>query len=154
MDRSVFIQIISENEGIINKVVSFYASKQYSPEDLYQEIVLNLWRSYPDFRGDSKVSTWIYRIALNTCITYYRKKSKTPKTIELYVEIPDIVKNDDIRELYRLISMLSKIDKALILLWLEDKSYKEIAEITGLSTTNVGTKLSRIKEQLKSMSNS
>jgi len=148
-----FITMIQQNEGIIYKVASFYASEDQPISDLYQEVVLNLWKAFPSFRGESKLSTWIYRIALNTCVTFFRRTKNSPTYVDITMDIPDIQDNsDDIKELYRLIGMLGKIERALVLLYLDEKSYKEIADITGLTVTNVATKLSRIKEKLKQMS--
>lgn len=148
-----FVKMIQDNEGIIYKVASFYANTEYPIGDLYQEIVLNLWKSYTSFRGDSKFSTWIYRIALNTCISFFRRRKVAVNYVDVQIEVPDHVdNNEDILELYKLINRLGKIEKALVLLYLEDKSYKEIAEITGLTITNVATRISRIKQKLKEMS--
>lgn len=148
-----FVRMIQENEGIIYKVASFYTSDEYPIGDLYQEIVLNLWKSYDSFRGESKYSTWIYRIALNTCITFLRKRKAAVSYTDIQIDVPDYSENNDkIQELYKLINRLEKIEKALVLLYLEDKSYKEISEITGLTVTNVATRLNRIKQKLKEMS--
>lgn len=149
-----FLEMVKLNERIIYKVVSFYADDNQNINDLYQEVVLHLWKAYNSFRGESKVSTWIYRIALNTCITYYRRSKKHSGLTIINTDIPDIPeKNEDIAELYRLINRLGKIERALVLLYLDEKSYKEIADISGLTVTNVATKISRIKEKLKNMSN-
>ncbi|MDR2955432.1 MAG: sigma-70 family RNA polymerase sigma factor [Prevotella sp.] len=148
-----FLEMIRQNEGVIYKVASFYADKEQPLGDLYQEVVLNLWKAFPSFRGESKYSTWIYRIALNTCVSFYRRR-KNISYVDISMDIPDTVENNEqIQELYRLIGRLGKIERALVLLYLDDKSYKEIAEITDLSVTNVATKLSRIKDKLKKMSN-
>lgn len=148
-----FLETIQANEGIIYKVASFYASTENPIVDLYQEIVLNIWKAFPSFREESKYSTWIYRIALNTCISFFRRKRISVNYIDIPLEIPDHDEaNDDIQELYKLINRLGKIEKALVLLYLEDKSYKEIAEITGLTVTNVATRLNRTKQKLKQMS--
>lgn len=149
-----FIEMIQQYEGIIYKVASFYTDSDQPIGDLYQEVVINLWKAYPSFRGDSKHSTWIYRIALNTCVSFYRRRKKDIVYIDIPVDIPEeIDNNEEIRELYSLINRLGKIERALVLLYLDDKSYKEIAEITGLTVTNVATKLSRIKDKLKQMTN-
>lgn len=148
-----FVEMIQQNEGIIYKVASFYVTREYPIHDLRQEIILNLWKSFPSFRGDSKLSTWIYRIALNTCISFIRRKRIDLSFTDIQIELPDISETkDDIQLLYKLINNLGKIEKALILLYLEDKSYKEIAEITGLTVTNVATSLSRAKQKMKEMS--
>lgn len=149
-----FMNMIKLHERIIYKVVSFYADIDQSTNDLYQEVILNLWKAYPSFRGESKVSTWIYRIALNTCITFFRRNKRKPNHTDLVgdiAEMPD--NNDEIAELYNLINRLGKIEKALVLLYLDEKPYKEIAEITGMTVTNISTKINRIKEKLKRMSN-
>lgn len=150
-----FISLIQQNEGIIFKVASFYADIENPIGDMYQEIVLNLWKGYPSFRGESKYSTWIYRIALNTCVSFFRRKKVKPEYVENLPDIKDITNNKDeqIKELYRLINKLGKIERALVLLYLDDKPYKEISEITGISLTNVSTRISRIKEKLRQMSN-
>lgn len=149
-----FMDMIKLHERIIYKVVSFYVDIDQSINDLYQEVILNLWKAYPSFRGDSKPSTWIYRIALNTCITFFRRSKRKPTYIDLIADIPDTPdNNEEITELYKLINRLGKIERALVLLYLDEKSYKEISEITGLTVTNVSTKIGRIKEKLKKMSN-
>ena len=149
-----FMDMVRHNERIIYKVVSFYADIDQSVSDLYQEVVLNLWKAYPSFRGESKVSTWIYRISLNTCITFFRRSKRSISYTDLVIDISDIPDEDDnIKELDRLINKLGKIEKALVLLYLDEKPYREIAEITGLTVTNVATKLNRIKDKLKKMSN-
>jgi RNA polymerase sigma-70 factor (ECF subfamily) len=149
-----FLEMIRRNEGIIFKVTSFYADKEHPIGDLYQEVVLNLWKGFPSFRGESKYSTWIYRIALNTCVSFYRRSKRDISYVDISMDIPDTADNNEqIQELYLLINRLGKIERALVLLYLDDKPYKEIAEITGLSVTNVATKLSRIKDKLKQMSN-
>lgn len=146
--------MIREHNGIIYKVASIYADKENVLDDLYQEVVLNLWKSFPTFRNESAYSTWIYRVALNTCISFYRKSSRKPMYVELS---PDLrVATDDnsfyVNELYALINQLNKLERALIFLYLEDRPYKEIADILGITPTNVSTKINRIKEKLKKMS--
>lgn len=148
-----FVEMIQQNEGIIYKVASFYLTTEYPIDDLRQEIILNLWKSFSSFRGESKRSTWIYRIALNTCISFVRRKRVDLSFTDIQIDLPDISEGkEDIQLLYRLINNLGKIEKAMILLYLEDKSYKEIAEITGLTVTNVATSLSRAKQKMKEMS--
>jgi len=148
-----FLDMVKQHDAIIFKVASFYTDHDNPIGDLYQEVILNLWKGYPSFRGDSKPSTWIYRIAINTCVTFFRRNKNKPVYVDIKEDIPSFEdNNDDIKELYKLINRLEKIERALVLLYLDDKPYKEIAEITGLSTTNVATKLSRIKEKLKKMS--
>ena len=155
--EDAFIDLMHKNERIIYKVCSFYVSEQSPMEDLYQEVVLNLWKSYPKFRNESQISTWIYRVALNTCITDLRQNLKFKSHIPLppSFEIPFESENmeSELKELYSLIYRLNKVERSLILLWLEEKSYQEISDITGLNVSNVGVKLKRAKEKLIKMSN-
>jgi RNA polymerase sigma-70 factor (ECF subfamily) len=153
-----FIKMIQNHERIIYKVCSFYASENFPMEDLYQETVYHLWKSFPKFQYESSLSTWMYRVALNSCISVVRKESRHQQTAPLSFLTEDIAcepdsEEEDLRELYRLIQQLKALDRAIILLWLEEKSYQEIADITGLTLSNVATKLKRIKESLKNMSN-
>lgn len=142
---------------MIYKVCYIYSKDKDNLNDLYQESVLNLWRSYPRFRNECKVSTWIYKITLNTCVSFYRRFSNH-LNLCLYRQTLNLITENEselsaIQELYNLINYLNAIEKALILLYLEEKSYQEIAIITGLSVTNVGTKLNRIKDKLKRLFN-
>lgn len=151
-----FMAVIREYDRVIYKVCYMYTSPNAPLSDLYQDVVLNLWRAYTKFRKECKISTWIYRIALNTCISFIRKEKNVPELISLTHQIDWITERKDpqnemIRQLYRMINQLGQLDKSIILLYLEEKSYEEIAEITGLSITNVATKLNRIKEKLRKM---
>ncbi len=149
-----FVQMIQRHSRIIYKTASFYVDQTQSMDDLYQETVLNLWKAFPNFRNESSFSTWIYKIALNTCISFFRRKKTQPIYLGIVPEIPDEPDDKELmNELYASINRLGKLERALVLLYLEDKSYKEISEITGLSVTNVATKLSRIKRKLTEMSN-
>ena len=150
-----FLDMVRQYNRIIYKVSSFYIDDKTGLEDMYQEIVLNLWKSYPSFRGESVHSTWIYRVALNTCVSYYRKEKIRPSFVDMtnVVEEDDSEQTDVVKELYVLINRLGKMERALVLLYLEDRPQKEIAEIMGISVTNVSTKMARIKEKLKQMSN-
>ena len=161
MDKSEleksFIGMIKQNERVIYKVCSFYASDEEPLSDLYQDVVCNLWISYPKFRGECSISTWIYRIALNTCISDLRRNAKLRQNVPLSFSEQIIFEQDtksiEIQELYSLIYKLNKIERSIILLWLEEKSYQEIADITGFSVANVATRLKRTKEKLKNISN-
>lgn len=153
-----FIRIIQDNERVIYKVCLFYVSEAFPLADLYQEVVQNLWIGYPKFRNESSISTWIYRIAINTCISGIRKDNKRPKgnvpvaSLSEWLVEPESL-TDEIKEMYRMINKLKTLEKTIVLLWLEDKTYQEIAEITGITLSNVATKLKRAKQQLKEMSN-
>ncbi|GAK37002.1 RNA polymerase sigma factor YlaC [bioreactor metagenome] len=155
-----FLSVIKEYERVIYKVCYLYTSRNATLNDLYQDVVLNLWRAYPKFRGECKISTWIYRIALNTCISFIRKEKNVPEIVTLTpYESEWMTEEQDsfqlmLKELYYLIGQLGQLDKSIILLYLEEKSYEEISEITGLTVTNVATKLNRIKEKLRKMKKS
>ncbi len=152
-----FVTLIELHKGIIYKICYMYSSGDYELNDLYQEVIVNLWKAFPNFRNECKFSTWIYRIGLNVCISCYRKTKFRPEVVPLSMEF-DIYDNEEdttalLNEMYRLISRLNPMEKALILLWLEEKSYQEISDITGIKKGNVAVKLNRIKEKLKLMSN-
>ncbi|AVM52140.1 RNA polymerase sigma-70 factor (ECF subfamily) [Bacteroides zoogleoformans] len=150
-----FVSMVKEYERVIYKVCYIYTTPNATLNDLYQEVVLNLWKAFPKFRKECKISTWIYRIALNTCISFIRKEKNIPEIVSLTYEVDRVEESDEtqemLRQLYRMINRLGQLEKSIILLYLEDKSYEEIAEITGLTVTNVATKLSRIKEKLRKM---
>lgn len=148
-----FIELIRQNERVIYKVCSFYASPQAPADDLYQETVVNLWRAWPRFRAEAAVSTWIYRVALNTCISYMRREKKHPRGVPVpdVPEPPDDGGDERLATLYRLIGMLNKMDKAVVLLYLEGSSNAEIATITGLSPGNVAVRLTRIRDKMKTL---
>jgi len=152
-----FLETIHENQNIIYKVCRMYRDSKEDQEDLFQEIVYQLWKSYPSFRGESKVSSWIYRIALNVSIAVYRKEKPI---IDNYEDFPENIhpleespESENEERLFSALRILNNAEKALISLYLEDFNYKEIAEITGLSESNVGVKLNRIKSKLKILIN-
>lgn len=151
-----FLSVIRQYERVIYKVCYLYTSPNAPLSDLYQDVILNIWRAFPKFRKECKVSTWIYRIALNTCISFIRKEKNVPEIVSLTREADWLTEEHDpihemLKQLYQMINQLGQLDKSIILLYLEDKSYEEIGEITGLTVTNVATKLSRIKDKLKKM---
>jgi RNA polymerase sigma-70 factor, ECF subfamily len=147
-----FVDKIQKHQGILHKICFVYSNSNADKEDLYQEIVLQLWKSYPLFRQEAKFSTWMYRVALNTAITLNKKTAifenyKTELSDE-YANAEVIDYSEDTKILYKAISKLSKIEKAIIMLWLEEKKYSEIAEILGISEKNVSVKLVRSKKKL------
>jgi RNA polymerase sigma-70 factor, ECF subfamily len=155
-----FLQIITDNQGIIHKVCSIYCDLEEDRRDLFQEIIAQLWKSYPSFRSESKFSTWMYRVALNTAITSFKKDKRQPdrsgisfETLHLADEIYDTRTEDQIKMLHRAVSQLTGVEKSIILLFLEDKKYEEIAEITGITQNYVRVKMNRIKKKLKSLMN-
>lgn len=148
---------MEQHKQIIYKVCFMYASDDETVNDLFQEVTLNLWKSFSRFRGDSKVTTWVYRIAVNTCISWLRVSGKRIKTVPLTFSMTELLSDEqekeNLRELYALINRLGKLERALILLWLEERSYEEIAKILDISVSNVGVRINRIKAKLVSMSN-
>jgi RNA polymerase sigma factor (sigma-70 family) len=155
-DKEKFVQLIQNNKGIIYKICNSYCSNKNDRDDLAQEIVYNLWKSYSGFNPALKFSTWMYRIALNVAISFYRKETSTgarvafSESLVLFEENANADTEANLTLLMKFISELKEIDRSIMLLYLDDKSYKEIAEITGISESNVATKISRIKDKLKS----
>lgn len=154
-----FTTVIKENAGLIFKVTTLYTNNIEDRNDLYQEIVYQLWKSFSSFREQSKISTWLYRVALNTSIYFLKKDKRKPFTVPIdmaaqkFTDEFDATETKQLKTLYEHIHQLNLLEKGIILLYLEGKSHEEIAAITELSKTNVGTKLSRIKEKLKSQIN-
>ncbi len=152
--KEEFVRIIKENEGLIYKIVRVYASGREEEEDLYQEIIYQLWKSFPSFRNEAKITTWMYRIALNTSIAHLIKEKKRGYRISINEHIlnmpdtDDTLKNERIESMYMQIKKLNPIEKGIILLHLEGNNYNEIANITGFTSTNIGTRLGRIKQKL------
>lgn len=152
MEQTAFLKIISDHQKIIHKVCRMYRNTDEDRKDLFQEIVFQLWRSYPGFKAESKVSSWMYRIALNTAISVFRK----PGPVIDYTEnLPDYSENevgqDQEEAMFAALKKLSESERALIALFLEDYSYQEIAAITGITENYVGVKINRIKEKLKTI---
>lgn len=150
-----FLDMVRAYERVIYKVCYLYTTPRATLNDLYQDVVLNLWKAFPKFRHECKMSTWVYRIALNTCISFIRKEKNIPEIVTLTQEADRSEEEDEteamLRQLYRMINRLGELDKSITLLYLEEKSYEEIAEITGLTVTNVASRLNRIKEKLRKM---
>jgi RNA polymerase sigma-70 factor, ECF subfamily len=150
-----FIDVIENNKKLIYKVSHLYCDSVIDKKDLFQDIISNLWIAYPNFQNKSKISTWIYRISLNTAITWFRDYTRQSKRIEYTDLVPHLIDETDSTidelydQLYSAINALGKIDKAIILLMLDEYSYDEIAEIIGITKTNVATKISRIKLKLR-----
>ena len=156
--KEQFSSLITSNEGLILKVCNMYCNSKEDREDLFQDIVLQLWRAYPTFRGDAKVSTWMYRIAINNAITRLRKETKREKFTDLNNEALNVRAEETVIDekaaiMYEAIKKLTEVERALSMLYLENCSYKEIAEVLGLSETNVGFKLNKLKSKLKSLVN-
>lgn len=156
----VFVTELQNNQNIVHKVCSLYTNDRDAHNDLFQEITIQLWKAYPKFRGDSKFSTWMYRVALNTAITLYRKSKRKVNT-QNYDSIIYKIKADEYDEtqelqlklMYTAVKQLGDIDKALVFLYLEDKNYTEISETLGISEVNARVKMNRIKTKLKTILN-
>ncbi len=152
-----FSDLINEHQGLIIKVSRLYTNSLEDEEDLFQEIVLQLWRSYDTFKGQSKISTWMYRVALNTAITLFRKKSKSPKTDEIqdfhhaHLDEKDDEKEQQVALLYKVIKLLPKVERAIVMMYLDDLPYRDISENLGISEVNARVKMNRLKKTLKEL---
>lgn len=152
-----FAQLIKSNQGLIIKVSRLYTNTLEDEQDLFQEIVLQLWRSYDSYKGDSKISTWMYRVALNTAITIFRKKTKSIATNELQdLQNEKLMETNEEQEekislLYKVIKMLPNIERAIVTMYLDDLPYKEIAENIGISEVNARVKMNRLKKTIKEL---
>lgn len=157
-DQNEFIRLIQQHTGMMHKVCNVYCHNESDRQDLFQEIVIQLWKSFPRFRGEAKFSTWLYRIALNTAISDLRRQKKNIATTDpgkLPAEVEDISyyhqREERLQQLHLAISQLTEIEKAVIMLYLEDKSYDEMEEILGIPQNNLRVKVNRIKEKLRKL---
>ena len=155
-----FVELLEKHQNIVHKVCRIYTNNQDAHNDLFQEITIQLWKAYPKFRGDSKFSTWMYRVGLNTAITLYRKNKRSIATqgfdaveFRLTNEEYDDTEEQQLKILYQAVHELNDIEKALVFLYLEDKNYKDISETLGISEVNARVKMNRIKTKLKTILN-
>ncbi|AEE20262.1 RNA polymerase sigma factor [Dokdonia sp. 4H-3-7-5] len=163
MDKTVednFVNLLEENQNIVHKICRLYTNNRDQHNDLFQEITIQLWRAFPKFRGDSKFSTWMYRVGLNTAITLYRKSKRTVQTqdfdsvmFRISSEEYDDTVEQQLKLMYSAVKELNDIDKALVFLYLEDKNYSEISETLGISEVNARVKMNRVKKKLKKILN-
>ena len=148
-----FTQLVRENKSTIYTVCYMFSQDEEEVNDLFQETLINMWKGIDSFREESKISTWIYRVALNTCLLQERKKKKEVKKVPLTMDVNFFQDEDanaaQVRMLHQRIGKLGLVDRALVMMWLEGMSYDEIGTVMGISAQNVGVKLYRIKEQLK-----
>jgi RNA polymerase sigma-70 factor (ECF subfamily) len=156
--ESQFIEMFKTHQGIVHKVCGMYRHDPDDKKDLFQEIVIQLWRAFPKFRQESKISTWIYQIALNVAISDFRKESRRPQKVELSENILNIsdenydnTTDEKLKILHHAIAQLSEIEKAIVMLYFEEKDNEEIAEIVGITQNNVRVKMTRIREKLRTM---
>ena len=155
-----FTELLYQNQGIVHKICSLYFNNRAEKEDYKQELIIQLWKAFPSFSNQSKFSTWMYRVCLNAAIDILRKEKAQPKFVKFdnhrieATSEPNSGKNENKEKLYQAINKLTDIDKAIITLYLDEFSYKDIAEIIGISETNAGVKINRIKSLiLKSIGN-
>ncbi|MDT0689058.1 sigma-70 family RNA polymerase sigma factor [Salegentibacter sp. F188] len=163
MDKDLehqFVTNLEKHQNIAHKICRIYTNDQASHNDLFQEITIQLWKAYPKFRGDAKFSTWMYRVALNTAITLYRKKKRGIQTqdyatvhFKIKAEEYDDEAEQQIKLMYDAIKELNDIEKALVFLYLEDKNYREISETLGISEVNARVKMNRVKTKLRTILN-
>ncbi len=150
-----FIRVVKKNNGLIFKVATLYTNTLQDREDLVQEIIFQVWKSFDTFNEQSKISTWMYRVAMNTAIYSFKSSKRQVNTIpidleaEQFAEVMEKSEEERIKMLYEQIHTLSVLEKGIILLYLEGKNHQEIASIIGITTSNVGTRISRIREKLK-----
>ncbi len=151
---SEFERTIKENAGVLHKLCRVYTYNADEYEELFQEMLVQIWRSTKNFRGEAKISTWIYQICINTALGFRSKLARSKKRFEpldgkIFVQpAPDNAKDERLQKLYAAIRELKPIDRAIVSLYLDDKSYEETAQILGISKTNVATRLMRLKKQL------
>lgn len=149
-----FAQLVKEQKSTIYTVCYMFSNDQDEVNDLFQEVLVNLWKSFPTFEGRSDVRTWVYRVALNVCVSLDRKKKRrntVPLTMDINPYEDDNANSKQMEMLRKRINRLGPFDRAIIMLWLENMSYDEIAAVVGISVKNVSVRLYRIKEELKKM---
>lgn len=163
MDKELehqFVKNLEKHQNIAHKICRIYTNDQDSHNDLFQEITIQLWKAYPKFRGEAKFSTWMYRVALNTAITLYRKKKRSIKTqdfdtvdFKIKAEEYDDETEQQLKVMYSALQELNDIEKALVFLYLEDKNYRDISETLGITEVNARVKMNRVKTKLKNILN-
>lgn len=151
--KNDFEKIIRENAAILHKLCRVYTNDDSEYEELFQEMMIRIWQSLDSFRGESQLSTWLYRISINTALSFRAKWNKSKRFVPLEADYPSNFKfedetNEDLKRLYAAIKELKPVDRAIVSLYLDEKSYEETAQILGISKTNVATKLMRLKQKL------
>ncbi|MFZ4862349.1 RNA polymerase sigma factor [Sphingobacterium sp. Mn56C] len=155
-----FVHLLEDNQNILHKICKLYTADMDSHKDLFQEMVIQLWKAYPSFKGESKFTTWAYRVALNTAISLYRGSKRKITTVDwdnslqnIRYEEYDTQQEEQLKSLYAAVRRLNDIEKALVYMYLEDKEYTEIAETLGISEVNARVKMNRIKNKLRTLIN-
>lgn len=153
MDQPAFLDTIQQHQGILHKLCRLYRDTREDREDLFQEMIYQLWKSYSSFEGHARISTWIYRIALNTALATFRRKQPRITYTDQLPEMPGSSPGatEQQEQLFAALKQLSDAEKAIIALYLEDMSYQEIADIIGIDENYVGVKLNRIKSKIKNI---
>ena len=153
-----FVELVEANQGIVHKVCRMYADTEAERQDLFQEILLQLWRAYPKFRGEARFTTWMYRVSLNTAVTQFRRKKRRPEGSPLSEEIrqladqpADTETEEQLQLLRTAIDQLSQVERAIVMLYLEEKPTEEIAEIVGITANYVRVKMNRIRIKLRKL---
>lgn len=153
-----FVNLLEENQNILHKICKLYASDMESHKDLFQEMVIQLWKAYPTFKGDAKFTTWAYRVALNTAISLFRSRKRKISTVDWDNSLQNIkydeydpTQEEQLNQMYAAVRQLNDIEKALIYMYLEEKDYTEIAETLGISEVNARVKMNRIKTKLRNI---
>ena len=156
--QKTFENVVKTHERLIYKICRLYGNSEDDRQDLYQDIVIQLWKSYPKFRGEAKLSTWLYRIGLNVAITQIRKQKRQIYATDietLNMEFPEdashLEETEKFRTMYAAIDKLNDVEKAIVMLYLDDKSYDEMEDILGISNGNLRVKMNRIKEKLRQL---
>jgi len=151
-----FLRLISEHEGLIHKICHVYAADALAKQDLFQEIIIQLWKSFENFRNESKISTWMYRVALNTALTE-KRRNKTKVSISFLGSLKDDkaqesnmdADEENLNLLFSAISKLTEVEKAVVMLYLDDKSYEDMEDVLGINQGTLRVKMNRIKEKLR-----
>jgi len=157
VNQKDFIRLIQKNEGILFKVSGLYSDNKTDGQDLRQEMIYQLWKSYASYKGQSKISTWLYKVCLNTALVFVKKNIRRAINVDNEKDIYQKADNrdtdnaDQLHHLYQTIKKLNKIEREIVMLHLEGNSYQEISEITGFNYSNVGTRLGRIKNKLTAL---
>jgi RNA polymerase sigma factor (sigma-70 family) len=151
MDKE-FIELINRHRGLVYKICHLYTNDGDDRDDLFQDIVLQLWRAFPSFRKESLITTWMYRVALNTAISWFRREKRKPGVQRISgaeLQLAELEPTPESEVLHQAIQHLTQVEKAIIILYLDEKSYQEISEVMGITISNVGVKINRIKIKLE-----
>lgn len=153
-EKTDFEKLVAEYKSTVYSVCYMFADNKTQADDLFQDVLINLWTGFDKFRGETGMRSWVYRVSMNTCISYRRKKKVATVALDIAPDIMEGASSDSaqIRQLHQRIQKLEPIDKAIVLLWLDNLPYDEIAAIVGTTARNIGVRLVRIKEKLKALS--